>query len=174
MPSLIKNRQLVLDPANSNCQHLDLEQPLPTASGTISVPLARWQDPQQREALRFHNGRVGVRLSGADDVALLADDLDKLELIVLDFSRFTDGRGYSQARRLRERYGYRGELRAVGEVLRDQLYFMVRCGIDAFELAQGQNPAQALAALEEITVHYQPTGDGLVSIADYRLRRAAS
>lgn len=174
MPSLIKNRQLMLAIAHGDCQHLDMEQPLPTVSGTVSVPLARWQDPQQREALRFHNGRVGVRLSGADDVALLVDDLDRLELIVLEFSRFTDGRGYSQARRLRERYGYRGELRAVGDVLRDQLYFMVRCGIDAVELGPGQDPEQALAALDEITVHYQPTGDGLVSISDYRLRRAAS
>jgi len=112
-----------------------------------------------------------VRLTNTDPVADLAPDLDRLELIVLEFPKFTDGRAYSQARLLRERYGYRGELRAAGNVLRDQLLFMQRCGFDAFELTQGQ-PVQAwVAATNEFTVFYQPAGDGRNSAM--QLRRAA-
>ena len=105
-------------------------------------------------------GRVGVSLQPDDDLSLLTPYVDKLDLIAIHFPKFTDGRGYSLARLLRQRLGYRGELRAVGEVLRDQLYFMARCGFDAFELRDSYNPEAALSAFTEITVHYQAAADG--------------
>ncbi|MBM3537123.1 MAG: DUF934 domain-containing protein [Alphaproteobacteria bacterium] len=139
------------------------------ADGPVIVPFVRWR--AERETLIGRNAPVGVRLTNTDPVADLAPDLDRLELIVLEFPKFTDGRAYSQARLLRERYGYRGELRAAGNVLRDQLLFMQRCGFDAFELTQGQ-PVQAwVAATNEFTVFYQPAGDGRNSAM--QLRRAA-
>ena len=145
-------------------RHLDGEQPL--VDGPVTVPLARWLE--QREALRFHNGPVGVRLNGFDDPAELREDLRRLPLVALGFEKFTDGRAYSQARLLRERYGYGGELRATGDVLRDQLYFMRRCGFDSFELAEGQDPAQAAQAFDEIGVQYQTAADDLTPVRERR------
>jgi uncharacterized protein (DUF934 family) len=75
------------------------------------------------------------------------------------FASFTDGRGYSLARMLRERYGYRGELRAIGDVLRDQIYYLSRCGFDAFALRADQKPEQALAALDDFSEAYQTSVD---------------
>ena len=103
--------------------------------GDVIVTLERWQ--QDRESLRAHNGRLGLRLKSDQSPAEVADDLDRFERIALEFPRFGDGRADSYARLLRERYGFAGELRAVGNVLRDQLFFMVRCGFDAFEIDKG-------------------------------------
>lgn len=127
-------------------------------SGALLVTLKRWQ--AEREALRARNGAVGIRLPNSADVATIAADLDRIELVALEFPKFNDGRAFSQARQLRERYGYAGELRATGQVLRDQLLFMARCGFDAFELAKGEPVAAWEAAIVEFSVFYQPTGDG--------------
>jgi uncharacterized protein (DUF934 family) len=127
-------------------------------AGPLLVSLARWE--KEREALRARNGAVGVRLPNSAAVEEIADDLDRIELIALHFPKFNDGRAFSQARQLRERHGFKGELRATGQVLRDQLIFMARCGFDAFEVAKGEPVAAWEAALAEFTVFYQPTGDG--------------
>lgn len=89
---------------------------------------------------------VGVLLGPDDDPAQLLPHLDRLPLIAVDFPRFADGRGYSTGRLLRSRYGFAGELRAVGDILRDQLYFLGRCGFNAFALRADQDPEAALAA----------------------------
>lgn len=102
---------------------------------------------------------VGVRLPNTTDVADLAEDLPLLAVVALEFPKFADGRAYSQARLLRERHGYRGEIRAVGDVLRDQLLFMARCGFDAFELRPDRSLEDALAAFGEFTESYQPAVD---------------
>jgi uncharacterized protein (DUF934 family) len=78
--------------------------------------------------------RIGVLLAGSDDPAQLATDLAHLHLIAIEFPKFTDGRGFSAARLLRERYGFKGEIRAVGAYLPDQIYYLRRCGFDAFEV----------------------------------------
>ena len=110
-------------------------------------------------------------LANTEDVALLAGEIDQLNLIVLDFPKFTDGRAYSQARLLRERLGYRGELRASGVVLRDQLPFLLRCGFDSFESDQ-PGFAEALAKARTLfSVVYQPTLDGRATAAELRLQR---
>ncbi len=96
-------------------------------------------------------------LEAGDDPASLAGALDGLKTIAVRFPAFGDGRGYSIGRLLRERYGYRGELRAIGAVARDHLYFMAQCGFDAFELRAGEDPKEALAALDDFSDGYQAT-----------------
>ena len=94
-----------------------------------------------------------VRLEPADDPATVA--LEGATRVEVHFPKFGDGRGYSLARLLRERYGYRGELRAVGHITRDLLFFLESCGFDAFELREGENPQEALAAFEDFSESYQ-------------------
>jgi uncharacterized protein (DUF934 family) len=100
-------------------------------------------------------GRTGVILEPHEDPAAIAEALEHLSLIAVRFPKFGDGRGYSSARLLRERHGYRGELRAVGDVLRDQLLFMKRSGFDSFCLRDDQDPGEAIAAFGEFSEEYQ-------------------
>ena len=87
----------------------------------------------------------------------LAGDVARLPLIAVDFPKFGDGRGYSTARLLREKYRYTGELRAIGDILRDQLYFLLQCGFDTFALQPGRDVAGALAAFDDFSDSYQAT-----------------
>lgn len=96
-----------------------------------------------------------LRLEPADDPAKVADRLAGAARVEVNFPRFTDGRGYSIARLLRERHGYTGELRAVGDVQRDQLFYLSRCGFDAFLLREGEDAEGALAALRDFSEAYQ-------------------
>jgi uncharacterized protein (DUF934 family) len=96
-----------------------------------------------------------LRLEPHDDPAAFADRLDRVARVEVNFPRFGDGRGFTIARLLRERYGYRGELRAVGQVTRDHLYFMESCGFDSFLLREGEDAREALAALGDFSESYQ-------------------
>jgi len=112
-----------------------------------------------------------VSLANTDEVEALAPHLAGLDLIVLHFPKFSDGRAYSQARLLRERLGYSGELRATGGVLQDQLPFLLRCGFDSFESDQ-KGFGEALAQARSLfSVVYQPTGDRQVTALQRRLSR---
>lgn len=111
--------------------------------GGVLLPLQRWFE----EGGNPRRVACGVWLKPQDDPAQLLPDLPTLPVIALGFPVFTDGRAYSQARLLRQRYGFQGELRAIGDVLTDQLAAMARCGFDAFLLRADQSPAAALAAL---------------------------
>ena len=124
--------------------------------GRVVVPLARWLE--QRQELIRRPGAVGIRVGAGDRVEPLAEDLSALPLIVLESDGFADGRCYSQARLLRERLGYRGEIRVL-DVHPEHLAFLERCGADAFELVDGIDPHQALEHLDEIDVRYQPAAD---------------
>jgi len=106
---------------------------------------------------------VGVRLAPADEVERLAPFVPHLELVIVHFDSVGDGRGYSQAQLLRDRLGYRGELRAAGAVRRDQLFLLARCGFDSFEFAAGEDPGAALARLDAYSVAYQRSSGTLVS-----------
>ncbi len=141
-------------------------------SGPVIVSLTRWR--AEREALSARDEPVGVRLASHEAAADIAPDLDRIALVALEFPTFRDGRAYSTARLLRERHGFKGELRAVGNVLRDQLLFMHRCGFDAFEIAS-ENAVEAWRkAMEEISVWYQPASDDRVPATVLRhVRRAA-
>jgi uncharacterized protein (DUF934 family) len=107
------------------------------------VPLAQWK------------GEPGIVLSTADDPAAIAADLDRISTIVIEFPQFTDGRGYSTARLLRERYGFKGEIRAAGEVLRDNLFYLSRCGFDSFVLSDQSKLDEALSGLSDFSDGYQ-------------------
>ena len=120
----------------------------------LIVPVAVLK--RRSDELFERQGRTGVLLETQDDPWNIAAHLERLSLIAIRFAKFSDGRGYSIARLLRERYGYRGELRATGDVLRDQLLFLKRCGFDSFELRDDQDVADALAAFCELSVTYQP------------------
>lgn len=112
-----------------------------------------------------------LTLANTDEVMELGDRLAGVKLVVLNFPKFTDGRAYSQARLLRERLGYIGELRATGVVLRDQLPFLLRCGFDAFESDQ-PGFGEALAAARTLfSVVYQPVGDGRITAGELRLHQ---
>jgi uncharacterized protein (DUF934 family) len=98
-----------------------------------------------------------LRLEPTDDPAAVADRLDRVARVEVNFPKFGDGRGYSIAKLLRERYGYKGELRAVGEVVRDHLYYMENVGFDAFLLREGEDPVEALTGFDDFTEAYQAT-----------------
>src|SRR3954465_14801006 len=121
-------------------------------NGRVIVPLAVWLDQQAHLAERAH---VGVWLAGTDDPAQLSASLPLLSLVAVDFPKFTDGRGYSIAYLLRSRFGYRGQLRAIGDVLPDQLFYMKRVGFDAFAIRADKDIGQALRSLKPFTDAYQ-------------------
>jgi uncharacterized protein (DUF934 family) len=120
----------------------------------VIVPLGLWIE---RRAALIARGEVGVWLAPDDDPAALAADLARLPLVAVDFPHFTDGRGYSTARLLRDRYDYRGELRAIGDVQRDQLYYLSQCGFDAFAIREGKDAEDALRGLADFCDGYQLT-----------------
>ena len=150
--ALIKDGQVAHDPWTPVTD----EAPLPEADAVL-LSLERWQ--AERTALSGSNRPLGIGLRSDQPPALLEGDIERFALVALEFPKFTDGRAYSYARLLRERYGFTGELRAVGNVLRDQLQFMQRCGFDAFEVASDGDPEAWAEALTEITVVYQPAYD---------------
>ena len=126
--------------------------------GAVIVTLERWQ--QDREALLARQGRLGIRLASDQPPETIAENISRFDLVALEFPQFKDGRAYSYARLLRERYGFTGELRAIGEVLRDQLFFMLRCGFDHFEVPNPEKAEAWMDAFDEIGVVYQPAADG--------------
>lgn len=148
--SLIKDGR----PANDPWTTVGDDGTLP--DGPAIVTLARWQ--ATRDELAARNAPLGLRLRSDQPPALVAADLGRFAVVALEFPKFTDGRAYSYARLLRERHGFRGEIRAVGNVLRDQLLFMQRCGFDAFEVAD-EKAAAWDRAMAEFSVRYQPASD---------------
>ncbi|MBL8830934.1 MAG: DUF934 domain-containing protein [Rhodospirillales bacterium] len=132
-------------------------EPVP-ADGKVALPKARFL--AERAALAGRNGPIGVVLESGESLADIEDDVPRFGLIVLRFARYADGRNYSTARILRDRLGFRGELRASGDVLRDQVLFMLRAGFDALEIAH----AGTVATLKEGRIvgvhrHYQPASN---------------
>lgn len=133
------------------------------------VSLDRWL--KERDALVGRTMPIGVRLRSDQSPVAIAEDLERVALIVLEFPKFTDGRGYSHARALRQRFGYKGELRAVGNVLRDQYLFMDRCGIDSIEVADAANVPGYLESLGEFSIWYQPAADQRPTVRALRAAR---
>lgn len=151
---LIKDGRFAEDP----WQHLADDMAVP-AHGKATVSLARWI--KERDTLSaVPDRRIGLRLPNDVAPATLKDDLPLFDLVVLNFPKFTDGRAYSQARLLRSRLGFAGELRAAGNVLRDQLLLMHRCGIDSFEVGERAVAEDWLGAFRDFDVFYQPAEDG--------------
>ena len=122
-------------------------------SDDLIVPLGLWLESSH--ALKVRDGGLGVWLQSHEQIEDIVDDLKHFQVIALDFPAFTDGRHFSSARLLRERYGYQGEIRAIGDVLRDQIFFMHRCGFDAFAVRPDRDPEDALKGLSDFSVTYQ-------------------
>jgi uncharacterized protein (DUF934 family) len=143
------------------------DDPLP-GDGAILISAARFLE--DTEAVSRRLGKTGVIWPNDRDVDDLVPHLDRLAVVALVFPTFRDGRAYSQARLLRERYGYRGELRATGQVLRDQFMFMLRAGFDAFEVKKESDAAAFTSTARRYSVFYQPTGDGRVTALHRRMQ----
>ena len=161
---LVKNGKIATD----SFIHIADDADIP-GEGDVLVTAARFmKDP---EALAARKSPIGVIWPNNRDLDELVPYLDRLAVVALVFPTFRDGRAYSQARLLRERYKFRTELRATGQVLRDQFVFMLRAGFDSFEVVK-QADAEAFASTaRRYTVFYQPTGDGRITALHRRMQQ---
>jgi uncharacterized protein (DUF934 family) len=150
---VIKDRKIVDD----TWEILPPEAEIP-ASGDLIVSLDRWNALQESPPAAERQGRLGVLLK-SDELPEQIRALERAPLVAIEFPKFVDGRGYSSARLLRDRLGYKGELRAVGDVLRDQLFYMHRVGVDSFALKAGKDIEGALSAFDDFSVAYQAAAD---------------
>jgi uncharacterized protein (DUF934 family) len=137
------------------------------ADGAILISAARFLEDPERLSRRA--GKTGVIWPNNRDLDDLVPFLDRLAAVALVFPTFRDGRAYSQARLLRERHGYRGELRATGQVLRDQFLFMLRAGFDAFEVKKDSDAEAFANTVKRYSVFYQPAGDGRITALHRRM-----
>lgn len=144
---IIKDRQIVEDNWRYSADGDNLQ------NGDTSVSLSRWK--AEKDQLQKHDGKIGVRLSPSDSPEDLADDLSQIQLIELDFPVFTDGRSFTQAKLLRERYLFKGEIRATGRYMADQVFYLHRVGVNAFKLEHPDQLPVALSALNDFSVQYQ-------------------
>jgi len=159
--ALVVDRKIVPDPFTRVAEG----EPIPDR-GAVLVPLAIWQ--ANEPSLLRRDAPVGVVLASDEHPEAIAHAVDSLQLIALDFPTFRDGRAYSYARLLRERYGFAGELRAVGEVLLEQLHYMERVGFNAFEIDSADPLADLATADRDFSVWYQPSRDRRPSAAQLR------
>ena len=160
---LLKDGKLIDDPWS----HIADEVAIP-ASGQVIVGLKRWRE--ERDSLIKRTDPAGVRLQSDHTAGDVADDLEHLGVVALAFPVFKDGRAYSNARRLRERHGYTGEIRAIGNVLRDQYLFMLRCGFDALEVKEGETEKDWQKATKAFSVFFQPAADDQETVVSLRHR----
>lgn len=158
MPKLIKNAQIVDDPRSvvKLAEGQSAEAIVLPATPAL-LPLAVWL--ARRDEILKSGIPHGVWLDAGEGPEAIAGDLGHFAVVGVNFPKFTDGRSYSTARLLRERNGFQGEIRAVGDVLQDQLYFMKRCGIDAYALREDKDLTAALASLNDFSESYQAAAD---------------
>ena len=128
-------------------------------AGHVILPLDWWK--AERQAFDGSNVAIGIRIEPGTRIEEFAEDLPRISLIALAFPKFGDGRGYSTACLLRDRYGFKGEIRAVGEVLIDQIQPMLRCGIDAFEISDPATEASLRAGRVPGVTHFYQPGHGV-------------
>jgi uncharacterized protein (DUF934 family) len=169
MATLIKEQRIAANSWQLLSRGPQGELPGAPTEGSVIVPLGMWLE--RREAFLAYPGKLGVWLDAHESPEAIAGDLQRFALIAVNFPKFGDGRGYSIARLLRERYGYKGELRAIGDVLHDHLHFMKQCGFDAFLLREDQDPKEALTALDTFSDGYQTSA--LRPVPLFRRRLAA-
>ena len=164
---LVKNGKV----ADDIFVHLADDAELPEAAAVL-VSAARFLE--NPEDLLAKAAKLGVIWPNNRDLDDLLPFLDRLAVVALVFPTFRDGRAYSQARLLRERYGYEGELRAAGQVLRDQFVFMLRAGFDAFEVRKASDAEAFALTAKRYSVFYQPTGDGRITALHRRMQQRHS
>ena len=147
MPKIIKENKIIIDDWQLAREESDVN------SGKIIVALPLWL--AHKESLQSRQGEIGLLLTSSDEPESIKDDLHHFKLIAVEFPMFSDGRGYTIARLLRERYHFTGEIRAVGDVLQDQLFYMKRCGFDAFAIREDKDIQAALKSLNDFSDSYQ-------------------
>jgi uncharacterized protein (DUF934 family) len=157
MRDIIKHRAIVSDDWTVlRLAEGDTADTIALPAGKVIVPLSVWQ--ARREEL-VERTELGVWLASSERAEAIKDDLARFAVIAVDFPKFADGRGYSTAYNLRARMGYEGELRAIGDVLRDQLFYMSRVGFDAFATREDRNIHDALKGLTDFSESYQTSLD---------------
>jgi uncharacterized protein (DUF934 family) len=162
MRRILRRREVVDD----EWRHLGEQSPDDTGAEPLIVPFVEFH--ANPSSWRARQGPVGVRLAPVDNVEELVEELPHLSLIAVEFPSAAEGRGYTQGRVLRTRLHFKGELRAVGAgVKQDLIFLMARSGFDSFELAPGQSFDDALKALQRYTVAYQP-GEPLAAVRQQR------
>lgn len=153
---LIQNGRIVAD----RWQRLEVSEDADLgalSAAPILLPASLWC--ARRDELLARTGEIGVSLAPGFPLESLAEDIGRFSLIAVEFPKFADGRGYSTASLLRERYGYRGELRAVGDVGRDQMFYLQRVGFNAFLIPEGRDAEDALQGLTDFPDTYQGAAD---------------
>lgn len=157
MSEIIKNKSIVADDWNVlRLAEGETAEAVTVPAGQVIVPLKVWQ--AQRAALQGRTD-VGIWFASDERAEELKGELAQFAVIAVDFPKFADGRGYSIAYNLRARLGYTGELRAIGDVLRDQLFYMQRVGFDAFAVRADKNIQDALKGLTDFSESYQTSWD---------------
>lgn len=151
---IIKDRQIIED------AWVHLSDEVVPPNGKVTVPFSRWL--VERESLLQREGEIGVRLDcqAPEELSVLAPDLPRIQMVMLELPRFADGRAFSIARLLRQRHGFTGEIRVGGDFLYDQMFYLARVGVNAFEYRGPESLEDALKAFETFSVKYQPAVDG--------------
>ena len=152
MPQVLKDKRIVDDSWT-----LLTEDSPSLPSGDILLSYYQWQTFSNQ--LDSHNGSVGVIIEGSADIEDIIEPLLKLPLIAINFPKFADGRAFSSARLIRERYGYSGEIRAVGHFIRDQIYYLSRCGFNAFKFDEYVDLTESAKSLQDFSETYQVSVD---------------
>jgi len=153
---ILKSRQLVQD----TWKTLSADDPL--TDGDVILPFTRWLN--DKDAFVSHNGKVGVLISSDTNINKVIENLSYFDLVALNFPKYTDGTCFSYAFLLRERHKFTGELRAVGDIFRDQFSYLERCGIDAIQLDDENELEIAKKSFEDISINYQHSADKNESI----------
>ncbi|MEW9683075.1 DUF934 domain-containing protein [Pseudomonas sp. TE50-2] len=155
MQRIIKNNQIVDETWHLLPKDVSIDEL--TNCDDYIVPLQLWRD--HPSLLKARDGGLGIWLDSDEEAEEIGEHVEHFQVIALNFPAFTDGRSYSNARLLRDRYKFKGELRAIGDVLRDQLFYMARCGFDAFAIRPDKDPEDALQSLKDFSVTYQGATD---------------
>lgn len=153
MQKLIKDGQLTDDPWTLLKEATGPEVLKVVSGKNFIVPLAFWK--QYRTELDDYAGAVSIWLDSHEQASEIGEELASIPVVALNFPTFADGRSYTNARELRERYNYEGEIRAIGDVLRDQIFYMMRCGFDAFEIRHDQDAEACIQAFNDFQAGYQ-------------------
>lgn len=153
MATLLRDRRIVADSWRLLSREPSGELPEVPTSGDVIVPLALWV--KRREDFLAYPAGIGLWLDSNEGPESIAGEVERFPVIAVNFPQFGDGRGYSIARLLRERHGFKGELRAIGDVSQDHLYFMEQCGFNAFALRDDQDAQAALSVFGTFSDGYQ-------------------
>ena len=157
MQNLIKNGRVI----NDDWRILDKSSGLDALSNStkksVIVPLNFWK-LYRREA-EAYSGNIAIWLDSDELISDIKHQIGEFSVIALNFPVFSDGRSYTNARELRQSLNYKGEIRAIGDVLRDQIFYMSRCGFDSFQLRPDQDPSACIDALQDFQESYQSTSE---------------